>query len=302
MLCISKSCSRKGTTSAAIAPQPIAQAAPLTLLAPKLGEAAQNSLHTMEDPCSLAAMWSCPCWLPRGYQSCSSPMLSPLWPGRSRTLQRKSRAQPPWGQPHCDISGWQPPNCWDAACYHPPHFILLFNSHQAATIFNWYWFELVSESGNLYIPLAVPRAGETPWSPYLILRFAIQANPSNWVQPSSPDAVFGPSKGRSSSMFTPYAPSTTSKYNHTFLCRKKMKEPNPHFQHLMDLLLSFKSSLMAVAPTTSSRKFSRLRSKSHTLCSRRGTARRRAAADTACLPLPATGEHRVLKPCPGVCT
>ena len=79
------------------------------------------------------------------------------------------------------------------------------------------------------------------------------------------------------------------KYNCIFLYRKKKpKEPNHHFQHLIDLLLSFKSSLMAATPTASSRKFSCLRSKSHTLCSHRGIAHLRAVADTACLPATAS--------------
>lgn len=45
---------------------------------------------------------------------------------------------------------------------------------------------------------------------------------------------------------------------------------------------------MAATPTPRSRKFSCLRSKSHTSCSRRGTAHLRAVADAACLPATAS--------------
>lgn len=103
--------------------------------------------------------------------------------------------------------------CWDTLCVTQSISFQVFNRHQAATVFNWFWFELLSENGNLYIPPAVPWAGKTSESPYLILSFVIQANCSkpNWLQPSSPGALFGPAKGHFSSMFKAYSTLTAQK-------------------------------------------------------------------------------------------
>lgn len=71
-------------------------------------------------------------------------------------------------------------------------------------------------------------AGKTSWSPSLILSFVIQANccKPNWVQPSSPGALFGPSKGRFSSMFKAYSTSTAQKIKPDIPLQKKKRPKN----------------------------------------------------------------------------
>lgn len=285
----------------------------------KIGEVAQNSLHTMGGSSSLAAMWPHPCWgWPQLLLAQTPPSLA-LGTSRDEaaalgslsqclsTLRGKgffcvsgnaseSRAQLPWGQWHCQSLWITQITCWDSLRCHPEYLCQVFNRHQGATVFNWFWFELPSENGNFYMPLAAPWTAKTSWSPYVILSFVIQANCSkpNWVQPSSPGALFGPAKGHFSSTFKPCSTSTAQKIKPHIPYRKKDQRMKSAFSALHRF-----AAFIQIQPSGCDSSLQLWEMLLFVLQATRGDATQLTFVPWPCLPLPARGDSTSSNPAPG---